>query len=536
MISSYLEKFKNIDLKAFYSFCHTPSILMLVQNIFFTVISLQLSLFLRLGDDLSQLSTLAIVLNTIVYGLLGFSVFLGKHIYKEIGYYSSLGEEVSTALSVTYLTILYIPVMYILPQDLSLPCSTPFINWFVLILLLWIRQLIYRFIQNKPQMAESKKFTPSSKPKFEDLLKRSNIDLDLKTIKNMIKGKKVLITGAGGSIGKELTHHILDLSPSHICLLDHSENLLYMADLELSESHPKVPRDNILSDVACRERVRHVMATFKPELVFHTAALKHFLLGEKNPSQAILTNVIGTRNIAEACRDFNVKAMLFTSTNEATHPINIIGATKRLAESYCQALDILERKKPNGTRYINVRMENVLEESGSIITLFMQQIEKGGPITITHPDTIRYFMTLQQAAQLILQTMTFTANFEISPGRIFILDKGVPFKILDLAKEMISYTGLKPEVDIEIKFTGLPAGEKLIEDVSSETFSPTSNPHILMAAPRTMDHGFLGRAFQELEILAKDQDYDSIFRLLHALVPNYKQSTFITGSEEGQEP
>ena len=443
-----------------------------------------------------------------------------------------MGELVSLSLSVTYITLLFIPVMYLLPEDLSLPRSTPFINWFVLIVLLWIPRLVYRLIQNKRHEVEPENLTSPSKPQLkpimiEDLIKRPPASLDLKSIKAMIRGKRVLVTGAGGTIGGELVRQISSFDPSYICLLDHSEYLLYMADLVLRESHPKLPRDRILGDVACRERIRHVVSTFKPELVFHAAALKHIPLAEENPSQAVFNNVIGTRNVADACRDFNVKAMLLVSTNEANNPTNTIGATKRLAESYCQALDILERKKPNGTRYVSVRFGNVLGSSGSVIPLFMRQIERGGPITMTHPDVMRHFITLHEVAELILQAMTFAVNTEVQAGRIFILDMGEPIKILDLARQMISLAGLTFDGDIEIKFTGLRPGEKLVEDLSSEHLTPTHNPHIFLGAPRTMDYGFLARALQELEIVAKDQDRDSIFRLLHALVPDYKKSELI---------
>lgn len=527
MMSSHLNKFKNISLETFFFHFPIQSILTLLLDILIVIISLQISLFLRLGEDISQVSTSAIILNTTLYVLFGIAVFLGKHLYKGRGLYPSLGELVPLSLSVTYITLLYLPVMTILPQDLSLPQSTPFINWFVLIILLWIPRLMYRIV-HKPQGVEPESPIPSLKPQLrpitiEDLLRRPPASFDLKNIKAMIKGKRILVTGAGGTIGLELVRQISDFDPSHICLLDHSEYLLYMADLELNESYPKLPRESILGDLVCRERIRHTISTFKPELVFHAAALKHIPLGEENPSQAVLTNVIGTRNVADACRDFKVKAMLLVSTNEANYPTNIMGATKRLAESYCQALDILERKKPNGTKYTSVRLGNVLGSSGSVVTLFMRQIEKGGPITITHPDITRYFITIDEAVKLVLQAMTFAVNSEVPAGRVFTLNMGEPIKILDLARQMIRLTGFEPDVDIKIKFTGLRPGEKLMEDFSFEHLSPTQNPNILMGAPRTMDHGFLARALQELETVAKDQDRDSITRLLHALVPDYKK-------------
>jgi O-antigen biosynthesis protein WbqV len=370
---------------------------------------------------------------------------------------------------------------------------------------------------------------PAAKPRvkpiaIEDLLGRPQASLDRESMRKMISGKRVLVTGAGGTIGGELVRQISDFSPSHICLFDHSEYLLYMADLELGERHPKLPRENVLGDVACRTRVQHVISTFKPDLVFHAAALKHVPLVEKNPSQAALTNVIGTRNLADACRDFKVKAMLLISTDKAINPTSAMGATKRLAECYCQALDILERQKPNGTHYASVRFGNVLGSSGSVVPLFKRQIEKGGPLSITHPEMRRYFMTVHEAVELVLQAMTFSMNSSIQGGRVFVLDMGEPVKIIDMARQMIRLAGLKPEVDIEIKYTGLRPGEKLFEELfhASENLLPTNNSSILLGAPRTVDHGFLIRALQELESVAKEEDNSSVLRLLHALVPEYK--------------
>jgi FlaA1/EpsC-like NDP-sugar epimerase len=370
---------------------------------------------------------------------------------------------------------------------------------------------------------------PAAKPRvkqiaIEDLLGRPQASLDRESMQEMIAGKRVLVTGAGGTIGGELVRQISDFNPAHICLFDHSEYLLYMADLELSERHPKLLRENVLGDVACRNRVQHVISTFKPDLVFHAAALKHVPLVEQNPSQAALTNVIGTRNLADACRDFKVKAMLLISTDKAINPTSAMGATKRLAECYCQALDIIERQKPNGTRYASVRFGNVLGSSGSVVPLFKRQIEKGGPLSITHPEMRRYFMTVHEAVELVLQAMTFSVNSSIQGGRVFVLDMGEPVKIIDMARQMIRLAGLKPDVDIEIKYTGLRPGEKLFEELfhTSENLLPTNNSSILLGAPRTVDHGFLIRALHELESISKDEDNTSVLRLLHALVPEYK--------------
>jgi O-antigen biosynthesis protein WbqV len=228
--------------------------------------------------------------------------------------------------------------------------------------------------------------------------------------------------------------------------------------------------------------------------------------------------------VADACRDFNVQGMLLISTDKAINPTSAMGATKRLSECYCQALDILERQKPNGTRYASVRLGNVLESSDSIVPLLKRQIEKGGPVTMSHPEKMRYFITVHEAVVLVLQAMRLSLSLAFQPGRVFVLDMGEPVRTLDLARQMISLAGLKPDIDIEIKYTGLSAGEKLSAELfhASEHLLPTSNPSILVGSPRTTDHGFLIRAFQELETIAKKQDCESVFRILHALVPEYK--------------
>lgn len=636
MKSSYLEKIPY--------FFQNRSFLTLMHDTFIVILSLQVSIFLRLGEDISLVATPVIILNTFLYIVFGVLVFLGKHIYRGMWRYASLGDLVSICLSVTYITLLYSSIMFFLPSELSLPRSTPLINWFVLTAFLGAPRLFYRMyrqhrnkknptsllkaktalivgcgdqtelfireilrqndetyellgiigyknihigqkihhiqvigtiseipvlierfkqsetpvdmlivadehlngivLKSLVNLAESLELhlarlphiseitDPTAKPRvkpiaIEDLLGRPQTSLDRDGMQAMIKGKRILVTGAGGTIGGELIRQISDFKPSHICLVDHSEYLLYMSGLELSERHPNMCFENVLADVSCRERVRHVISSFKPELVFHAAALKHVPLVEDNPSQGCLTNVIGTRNVADACREFGVKAMLLISTDKAINPTSAMGATKRLAECYCQALDILEREKPNGTRYTSVRFGNVLGSSGSVVPLFKRQIKKGGPLTLTHPDMTRYFMTVHEAVELVLQAMTFSLHSAIQGGRVFVLDMGEPVKILDMAKQMISLAGLKPDIDIEIKYTGLRPGEKLFEELfhAAEHLLPTNNSNILLGAPRTVGHEFLLQSFQELEAIAKNQDDHSIINLLHILVPEYQSLT-----------
>lgn len=517
MISFYLKKIKNSSVETLGSIFLNPS--GVIQDLFLLVLSFEISLMLRLGNDFSQISIYAIVFNTLLYALFGVSIFLTKHIYKNLWLPSLVGEQPSSALSVTYITLLYIPITFILPPDLSLPQSTSLISWFVAITFLQISSLgkIEKTKASLPKRKKEKTFN------FKDLLERKVLTFDHKEMHSLIIGKRVLITGAGGTIGRELARQISDCSPSHLCLVDHSEYLLSLVKFEMNERHPQLFRDTVLGDIACRKRMRHIISAFKPEFVFHAAALKQNSFVEANLSQAVLINIIGTQNVAEACRDFNVRTMLLVSTNEAMNPVNVMGATKRLAECYCQALDILERKKPSGTRYGIVRFGNILGSSGSIVPLFQKQIEKGGPITITHPDIQRYFITIPEAVEFILQSMALIVKENGQPGRVFALDRGEPLKIIDLARKMIISEGLQPDVDIKFEFTGLRKGEKLIEDEVTENLLVSEIPSILITVPRTMDHGFLGRAFLELAEVSKNQDTESMLRLLHALIPEFKK-------------
>ena len=641
MIAPNLKKISSSLSKCCVCIFQNRSTLTLFHDIFIVILSLQISLFLRLGEDISHLGTSAVAFNTLIYVLISTSVFLGKHLYRGMWRYASMGDLISISLSVTYITLLFLPIVFFLPTDLSLPRSTSFINWFVLTAFLGGPRLLYRLyrqyknkiphtelslvktalivgtgdqteifirevirqnddsyyllgiigfkqvhigqkihhievigtIANLPAILERLKArgkkvemlivadenmsgkdlkpllnlsnsldlhltrlphiseitAPAAKPRvkpivIEDLLGRPQANLDREGMQTMIENKRVLVTGAGGTIGGELVRQISDFKPSQLLLVDHSEYLLYQTSLDLNERYPGFPCENIIGDVSCRKRIRHIISSYKPELVFHAAAHKHVPLVEENPCQGILTNTIGTRNVAEACRDFYVKSMLLISTDKAINPTSVMGATKRLAECYCQALDILERQKPNGTRYASVRFGNVLGSSGSVVPLFKRQIEKGGPITITHPEMTRYFMTVHEAVELVLEAMAFSMTTAVQGGRVFVLDMGEPVKIVDMAKQLIRLAGLKPDIDIEIKYTGLRPGEKLFEELfhASEHLLPTNNPNILLGAPRTVDYGFLQRALQELEEAAYKQDSESVLCMLHALVPEYK--------------
>jgi FlaA1/EpsC-like NDP-sugar epimerase len=539
MTSFYFKKFKQLSVSFLYSMIHYRFAFLFILDILIVMFSFLVALLLQGEEDFQQISTSALMLNVGLYTLCGISIFGVKYIYQEKLFVPSVGKLLLNFLYATSITLLYIPLTHILPESLALPQTTVFISWFVLIVFLEIPYqfyLLFSHYQNKEFKREAGTLSPASpqvlKPLLiEDLLARSEVNFEPEVIGAMITGKRVLVIGVEGIFGEELAYQIAGFDPSHMCFVESSEEILYSLDLKMAERYPQLIRENKLGNAACREGIRHIISTFKPDLIFHTASLKHSLFAEGNPSQTVLTNVTGTRNVADACRDFKVKSMIFVSTHEALHPGHILGATKRLGECYCQALDSLEQKKPNGTRYTIVRLGRILGASDSIVPLFIWQIEKRGPLTITHPDLMYHVLTTREAVHLTLQAMTLSTRSKTQAGRLFIVSMGDPIKIIELAKQMIALAGLTVDKDIKIKFTGLKPGEKLIEDISFEHLSPTKNPRIFVDTPRTMDHGFLTRALHELETAAKNQDEESVFRLLHALIPEYKKSTIHENSD-----
>ncbi|MCP4922977.1 MAG: polysaccharide biosynthesis protein [bacterium] len=367
---------------------------------------------------------------------------------------------------------------------------------------------------------------------IEDLLSRPKKNLDRSAMASLIKDQRVLVTGAGGSIGSELVRQIACFSPAHICLVDHAEFLLYSIDRELHEIHPDLSRSMALCDVGDARRVIHIMRKENPELVFHAAALKHVPIAEDNPCETIITNAIGTRNVANACERLGIKTMVFVSTDKAINPPNVMGATKRLAESYCQALNLettgLKTKK--STHFITVRFGNVLGSSGSVVPLFKRQISQGGPITITHPDVTRYFMTISEAVELILQAAALGTQSISLKGQIFVLDMGNPVKIIDLARQMIQLSGYQPGTDIAINVTGLRPGEKLYEELfdDREKMSGTPIEGLLLAQPRMMDISKLVQGLKKIEKTARHQDSSQSLKILKALVPEYTPKKTLT--------
>ncbi|HYB11027.1 MAG TPA: nucleoside-diphosphate sugar epimerase/dehydratase [Alphaproteobacteria bacterium] len=360
---------------------------------------------------------------------------------------------------------------------------------------------------------------------IEDILGRPQTVLDRAGMRAMIAGRRVLVTGAGGTIGGELVRQIAELEPRHLALLDNGEFNLYRIDQDLTEQRPELPHSAILADVRDAKRVSEVFAVEKPEIVFHAAALKHVPMVERNPSEGVLTNLIGTRQVADACDASGVAAMVLISTDKAVNPASVMGATKRAAECYCQARDILAAAGRRRTRYITVRFGNVLGSTGSVVPLFQHQIERGGPITVTHPDIARYFMTVREAVELVLQAAALGATDGVEAGKIFVLDMGKAIRIVDLARQMIRLAGLRPEKDIRIVFTGLRPGEKLNEELLHETeyLVPTRCRGILLAAPRTADLAILSRALDEIGEAAAAAREEQLAALLERVVPEYRR-------------
>jgi len=350
----------------------------------------------------------------------------------------------------------------------------------------------------------------------EDLLGREPVKLQLDGIAGYLEGKTVMVTGAGGSIGSELCRQIARFKPGKLLLLGRGEYSIYQIDREIAETYPRLPRETIIADVQNRERMEQVFGRFRPQVVFHAAAYKHVPLMENNPGEAVRNNVFGTKNVAECADRYGAERFVLVSTDKAVNPTSIMGATKRIAEMLVQSLD-----KHSKTIFSAVRFGNVLGSRGSVIPLFKEQIKAGGPVTVTHPDMVRYFMTIPEACQLVIQAGAFATG-----GEVFLLDMGKPVKIADLARDLIRLSGYEPDKDIPISYIGIRPGEKLYEEMLTAEEGSTSTKHdrIFVGKPGNYD---IGKLEFELKKLAKtlDEDHESIRRMLHQLVPNFREKS-----------
>ncbi|HSY87179.1 MAG TPA: nucleoside-diphosphate sugar epimerase/dehydratase [Verrucomicrobiae bacterium] len=357
----------------------------------------------------------------------------------------------------------------------------------------------------------------------EDLLGRPRQVLDSAPMRELIAGKRILITGAGGSIGSELARQIAGFAPARLALLDHSEFLLYEIDREIGALQPELARRAVLGDIRNRGRLESVFAEERPELVFHAAALKHVPLAEANPPEAVATNVLGTRQLAEVCLASGVDQMLLISTDKAVAPTSIMGAAKRAAELICQAFDRQSATAGSGCRFLAVRFGNVLGSAGSVVPLFQEQLGRGGPLTVTDPEMTRYFMTTREAVELVLQAAAL-ARRQPRPGAVFMLDMGEPVRIVDLARQMIRLAGKQPEVDVKIVFTGKRPGEKLHERLYREEEQPTPAgvSGLLRIEPGALDWPALEPALDALQAASEGSDLGRLRQALTRLVPDYR--------------
>jgi len=349
-----------------------------------------------------------------------------------------------------------------------------------------------------------------------DLLGREAVELDTQAIARFLCRRRVLITGAGGSIGAEMCRQVCRYDPAELILVEQAENPLFDIENELRARYPQIPVTGVICDIYDRKRVQETWARHRPEVVIHAAAHKHVPLMERNPCEAVKNNILGTRNVADASCEFDVPEFVMISTDKAVRPSSVMGASKRVAEIYTQALN---GREGFPTHFKAVRFGNVLGSSGSVVPTFRKQIAAGGPVTVTHPEMTRYFMTIPEAAQLVLQAAAIGNG-----GQIFLLNMGEPVRIVDLAKNMITLSGFRPGEDIEITFTGIRPGEKLFEELRTkgEDIEPTVHPKVLIWKHAPVEWQIVQQGYQRLEELQNCTDREKIVTALRELVPEYE--------------
>lgn len=356
--------------------------------------------------------------------------------------------------------------------------------------------------------------------KIEDLLMRPEIEISMEKIRGGLHNKRILVTGAAGSIGSELCRQIAPLGIKELIMLDNAETPMHNLRLEFEERFPKLNFTPVIGDVRLAPRMDYIFKTYRPDIVFHAAAYKHVPLMEENPCEAILVNVVGSRNIANKCIEYGAERMVMISTDKAVNPTNIMGTTKRLAEIYVQALGLaIEEGKVQGTtKFVTTRFGNVLGSNGSVIPRFREQIAKGGPVTVTHPEITRFFMTIPEACRLVMEAANMSSGNEI-----FVFDMGEPVRIADMARRMIQLAGYNPDEDIKIEYIGLRPGEKLYEEVlaNEENTTPTSHGRIRVANVRPMEYSKVCNIVTEMEELARKVDITSLVQLMKRTVPEY---------------
>lgn len=355
---------------------------------------------------------------------------------------------------------------------------------------------------------------------IQDLLERKPIVLDMKSISGQLRNKTIMVTGAAGSIGSEIVRQVMQFNPRQIVILDQAETPLHSLSLELAALNPDVQIRNMLADIRSNTIMRQVFEEVRPQVVYHAAAYKHVPLMEENPCQAVFTNILGTRNVADLAVEFGVERFVMVSTDKAVNPSSVMGASKRIAEKYVQSLYFKNRAQNGGTtKFITTRFGNVLGSNGSVVPLFKKQIEEGGPITITHPEIIRYFMTIPEACQLVLEAGAMGRG-----GEIYIFDMGKPVKIIDLARKMIKLAGYVPDKEILIKIVGLRPGEKLYEELLNDAAKtlPTHHKKIMIAEEIFDNYEFVSEAVQELITSGDGIPRQEVVRQMKKIVPEFK--------------
>jgi FlaA1/EpsC-like NDP-sugar epimerase len=355
--------------------------------------------------------------------------------------------------------------------------------------------------------------------RIDELLERGEIHVDKDNVRKQLLGKVVLITGAAGSIGSEIVRQLVTFSPKSIVLFDQAESPLYDMELELRENFHFDNCHIEIGDVRDRDRVEEVFKAYHPEIVYHAAAYKHVPMVELHPVEGFKTNVLGTKNVADFAEKYHCGTFVMISTDKAVNPTNIMGASKRIAEMYTQSLD-----RESGTRFITTRFGNVLGSNGSVVPRFKKQIEEGGPVTVTDPEITRFFMTIPEACQLVLQASVLGKG-----GEIFIFEMGESVKIVDLARKMIKLSGLQVGKDIQIKFTGLRPGEKLYEEVldTKETTLPTPHDRIKIAKVREYEHKEVRARIEQVIPALRCKDNHAVVKLMKYMVPEFKSKNSI---------
>lgn len=354
---------------------------------------------------------------------------------------------------------------------------------------------------------------------IEDILEREPIRLDNKLVAKEIYNKCILVTGGAGSIGSEIVRQVANYKPKKLIILDQAESPLYQIQLEIKNNFPSLPFEAVIADVRKEKVIDEIFKKYKPDVVYHAAAYKHVPLMENYPSEAIFANVLGTKNIADLSCKYNAEKFVMVSTDKAVNPSNVMGASKRIAEIYVQALqDKVKEKRKIKTNFVTTRFGNVLGSNGSVVPLFKRQIEEGGPLTITHPDIIRYFMTIPEACQLVIE-----AGAMGNGGEIFIFDMGEAVKIIDLAKKIIRLAGFVPYKTMDIKVIGLRPGEKLYEELLNEKSKtlPTYNDKIMIAKIETYDYDSISDSINDLINIARREDKTEIVKKMKDIVPEF---------------